>query len=122
MLSRGWNGRLGHYRRHRNDEHTAALIQEAARYVGLHLESDLAHSTHWGEVPLWQAAAVLLFLVDHGMVERSLRHGRRVFEPLADAESWVEGQASLGPYRQAFFELLAALRHELGRRAGSRRG
>jgi len=100
LLSRGWNGRLAHYRRHRNDEHAAALIQEAIRYSGLHLETDLGRSAHWSEVPLWHAAAVLLFLVDNGVVERSARHGKRVFEPLADAESWVERQASLRPFRR----------------------
>jgi hypothetical protein len=118
-LSRGWNGRLAHYRRHRNDEHTAALIQEAIRYIGFHLENDLSRSPRWSEVPLWQSAAVLLFLVDRGVVERSSRNGRRVFEPLADAESWVDSQSSLRPYRTSFVELLAALRHELSRRARS---
>jgi hypothetical protein len=121
LLVRGWTGRLAHYRKHRNDEHIAALVQEAIRYIGFHLENDLGRSNHWAEVPLWQAAAVLLFLVDRGVVERSARNGRRVFEPLADAESWVESQPGLRRYRSAFIELLSALRHELGRRARSKK-
>ncbi|MFO0890324.1 MAG: hypothetical protein U0790_14425 [Isosphaeraceae bacterium] len=119
-LSQGWDGRLAHYRRHRNDEHTVALIQEAIRYIGLHLENDLGRSAHWAEIPLWQSAAVLLFLVDRGVVERSSRAGRRVFVPRTDAESWVEGEPELRPHFAAFCELLQALRHEFGRRAGSK--
>jgi hypothetical protein len=121
LLVRGWTGRLAHYRRHRNDEHVAALVHEAIRYIGFHLEDDLRRSAYWAEIPLWQSAAVLLFLVDRGVVVRSARNGRRVFEPLADAESWVDGQPPLRHFRTAFVELLSALRHELGRRAGSTR-
>jgi hypothetical protein len=121
LLSKGWTARLAHYRQHRNDEHIAAVIQEAIRYIGFHLEVDLGRSAFWADLPLWQSAAVLLFLVDQGVVERSSRNGRRVFEPLADAESWVESQPALRPIRAAFFELIAALRHELGRRARSKK-
>ena len=64
-------------------------------------------------MPLHQRAVVLLFLVDRGVVERTVRRGRRVFEPLPHAESWVESQPSLQPYCKPTLELLAALRHEL---------
>jgi len=70
-------------------------------------------------MPLHQRAIVLLFLVDRGLVNRTVRRGRRVFEPLPHAESWVESQPSLHPYKKPTLELLAALRHELQRRAHS---
>jgi hypothetical protein len=119
-LARDWTGRLAHYAAHKNDEHRIALLDEAARYAGLHLENDLARSEFWSELPLPERAAVLLFLVDRGVIERTTRRGRRVFEPLAHAESWAEGQPSLRPFRKPILELLSALRLELVRRAHSR--
>jgi len=116
-LAKRWDGRLAHYGLHRNDEHRVALFEEAVRYTGLHLENDLARSDYWSTMPLHQRAIVLLVLVDRGVVERTIRRGRRVFEPLPHAESWVESQASLRPYLKPTLELLAALRHELLRRA-----
>jgi hypothetical protein len=116
-LSMTWTGRLDHYRTHRNDEHVCALFDETIRYVGLHLELDLCRSKFWSERPLWRTASALLFLVDRGVVERSRRHGRRTFEPLPHAESWIAAQAPLRPYFQPLSELIAALRHELSRRA-----
>ena len=59
----------------------------------------------------------LLFLVDRGVVERGIWKGRRIFEPLPHAESWVESQPSLRPYLKETLELLAALRREHFRRA-----
>ncbi len=56
---------------------------------------------YWSTMPLHQRAIVLLFLVDRGLVKRTVRGGRRVFEPLPHAESWVENQPSLQPYLQA---------------------
>lgn len=120
QLARDWNGRLAHYAAHRNDEHRLALLEEAARYAGLHLENDLGRSEFWSRAPLNQRAAVLLFLVDRGVVERTTRRGRRVYEPLAHAESWCEDQPSLRPYRGPVLEFLGALRLELQRRAHSR--
>jgi hypothetical protein len=119
-LARHWIGKLAHYGLHGNDEHCAALFEEAIRYAGLHLENDLAHSKYWSTMPLHRRAIVVLFLVDRGVVERGMRKGRRVFEPLPHAESWVETQASLQPYLKETLELLAALRRELFRRAHSR--
>ena len=119
-LARHWVGRLAHYGSHRNDEHCLALFDEAIRYAGLHLENDLVHSKYWSAMPLHQRAVVLLFLVDRGVVERGVRRGRRVFEPLPHAESWVESQPSLLPYLRETLELLSALRHEVIRRARSR--
>jgi hypothetical protein len=118
-LARDWTGRLRHYAAHRNDEHRLALLEEAARYSGLHLENDLVRSDFWSRSPLYQRAAVLLFLVDRGVVERTTRRGRRVYEPLAHAESWCEDQPPLRPYRAAVLEFLTALRLELQRRAHS---
>jgi hypothetical protein len=119
QLSRNWIGRIAHYGLHRNDEHRLALFEEAIRYTGLHLENDLTDSEFWSTIPLSQRAGLLLFLVDRGIVERTTRRGRRVFEPLAHAESWVGSQPSLLPYLKPTLELLAALRHELKRRAHS---
>ena len=118
-LSPHWIGRIAHYDRHRNDEHRLALFDEAVRYSGLHLENDLASSEFWSVTPLSQRAGLLLFLVDRGVVERSTRRGRRVYEPVPQAESWVESQSLLRPHIKATLELLSALRHELERRAHS---
>ncbi|MGC8643026.1 MAG: hypothetical protein ACP5XB_24470 [Isosphaeraceae bacterium] len=115
-LRKSWNGRLAHYQLHRNDEHLSALVEETSHYVGLHLDNDLSRSAYWADVRLGHTAAVLLFLVDKGVVERTVRRGRRVLEPLPHAESWVRGQAPLRPYRAAILELISALRHDLGRR------
>jgi hypothetical protein len=115
-----WTGRLAHYRVHRNDEHLEALFDEATRYVGLHLENDLGQSDHWSGVTLRHAAAILLFLVDKGVVAQTIRHGRRVFEPLPHAESWISDQTSLRRYLMPLIELVSALRHDLSRRAHSR--
>src|SRR5262249_39962726 len=120
QLARDWTGRLAHYATHRNDEHRLALLEEATRYAGLHLENDLARSEFWSRSPLHQRAAVLLFLVDRGVVERTTRRGRRVYEPLAHAESWCHDQPSLRPHRGPVLEFLGALRLELQRRAHSR--
>jgi hypothetical protein len=119
-LARHWIGKLAHYGLHRNDEHCLAVLEEAARYTGLHLENDLSHSKYWSAMPLHQRAIVVLFLVDRGVVERGIRKGHRVFEPLPHAESWVESQPSLRPYAKETLELISALRRELLRRARSR--
>jgi hypothetical protein len=109
-LSRHWVGRLATYRHHRNDEHREALIGEALRYAGLHLENDLSGSAYWSKSPLARRVAVLLFLVDRGIVVRGVRQGRRVFEPVADAETWVSTQPAFAPYLVPTLELIAALR------------
>lgn len=119
QLARGWTGRLAHFASHRNDEHRLALFGEAVRYAGLHLENDLARSRFWSGLPLSERAAVLLFLVDRGLIERTTRRGRRVFEPLAHAETWVENQRRFQPFVKPVLELLSALRLELLRRAHS---
>lgn len=120
QLSRDWTGRLAHYTAHRNDEHRLALLDEASRYAGLHLENDLTASDFWSRAPLHQRAAVLLFLVDRGVVERTTRRGRRVYEPMAHAESWSREQPSLRPFRGPILELLNALRLDFQRRVHSR--
>lgn len=119
-LQRSWTGRLAHYRSHRNDEHLSALVEETARYVGIHLDNDLSRSVYWSEVRLGHTAAVLLFLIDKGVVERTFRRGQTVLEPMPHAESWVSGQGPLRPFKKAILELVSALRHDLARRAHSR--
>ena len=99
---------------------SVALVEEAVRYVGLHLENDLCRSNYWTRVHLSRKAAILLFLVDKGIVERTVRRGRRVFEPLPHAESWISTQVPLRPYVKPIVELISALRDELSRRADSR--
>ena len=116
-LSRQWTGRLAHYRRHRNDEHLDALIEEAVRYGGLHLENDLSASDYWSKSPLARRVAVLLYLVDRGVVERGVRQGRIAYVPTDDAESWAAAQSSLASYLAPTLELIASLRSELARRA-----
>jgi hypothetical protein len=120
-LSRQWTDRLAPYRRHRNDEHLEALVEEAARYAGLHLENDLSASAYWSKAPLARRVAVLLYLVDRGVVERCTRDGRRVYAPIETAEQWVATQTALAPYSSQTLELLAALRRDVERRTRSSR-
>ena len=115
-IAKQWTGRLATYRRHRNDEHLQALVEEALRYCGFCLEIDLSASPYWGKLPLSRQAAVLLYLVDRGVVARNLLKGRRVFVPSETAENWILSQPSLVPYFEPTLELVSALRHELGRR------
>jgi hypothetical protein len=116
-LSRQWTGRLAHYRRHRNDEHLDALIEEALRYSGLHLENDLSASAYWSRAPLARRVAVLLYLVDRSVIERKASHGRIVYVPADDAETWASAQPSLATYLAPTLELIAALRSDLTRRS-----
>jgi hypothetical protein len=120
-MSRHWSGRIAHYDLHQNDEHREALFEEAVRYSGLFLENDLSGSEFWSATPLAQRAGLLLLLVDRGIVERTTRRGRRVYEPVPHAESWVESEPSLRSYQKPTLELIFALRHELLRRAHSRK-
>ncbi|MGO9470043.1 MAG: hypothetical protein ACLQVF_38575 [Isosphaeraceae bacterium] len=121
QLASRWIGRLAHYRQHGNDEHRLALYEEALLYAGIHLENDLASSPYWSAMSLHHRARVVLFLVDRGVVARNFRNGRRVYEPLPHAESWVHSQAALKPYHRVILDLLAAFRHELSRRAHTQR-
>ena len=121
-LSLQWVGRLAPYRLHRNDEHREALIEEALRFAGLHLENDLSASQYWSKWPLARRVAVLLFLVDRGVVVRGVRQGQRVFAPVNDAETWVAAQPALAPYMAPTLELLAALRRDESTRRHSPRG
>lgn len=119
-LSRPWNGRLAAYRGHQHDEHREALVAEALRFVGMVLENDLIASAYWSEAPLARRAAVLLFLVDRGAVDRRAAEGRYHYEATAEAESWVAAQPSLAPYLDATLELIAALRSARARRLSAR--
>ena len=115
-LARQWVEVLAHYRAHSNNEHLEALVEEALRYAGLHLENDLSESPYWSKAPLARRVAVLLFLVDRGVVRRVAWNGRRTYEPTEQAEEWVTSQPTLIPYLTPTLELLAALRHEQMRR------
>jgi hypothetical protein len=114
-------GRLAHFRRHRNDEHREALVEEALRFIGFQLESDLAGLPYWSEAPLARRVAVLLFLVDRGVVTRARRDGRIVFEVDDEAESWALSQPALTPYLDPTLELIAALRRAQARARRSSR-
>ena len=116
-LARLWTGRLAPYRLHQNDEHREALLDDAARFAGLHLEDRLSLSSYWSEAPLVRRVAVLLYLVDRDVVVRSRHKGRMIFEATPDAETWVAAQPSLAPYLAPTLELLAALRDNQARRA-----
>ena len=116
-LPRLWTGSLSHFRRHRNDEHLEALIAEALRYTGLHLENDLSTSPYWSKAPLARRVALLLFLVDRGVVARLPRQGRLVYEAREDASSWAIGQPSLASYLVPTLEFLAALQSDQARRS-----
>ncbi len=109
-LSRHWNGHLAHFRNHRNDEHREALIAEAVRFAGFRLEQELSESSYWSEAPLARRVAVLLYLVDRGIVLRLFRGGRLTFEAVDGAEDWVRQQPSLAPYLEPTLLLIAALR------------
>ena len=108
-LTRLWNGRLAHYRRHRNEEHLEALTAEALRFAGLHLENDLSASPYWSKAPLARRVALLLFLVDRGVVDRVIRQGRVVYQARADASAWAASQPSMAHYLVQTLEFLAAL-------------
>ena len=116
-LSRQWIDRLAPYRRHRNDEHLEALVDEAVLYSGIHLENDLTDSDYWSKASLSRRVGVLLFLVDRGVVERGSQRGRRVFEPIENAEAWVVSQSELAPYAGPTLELIGALRRVISRRS-----
>ena len=109
-LSKQWVGHLAHYRRHRNDEHVEALVEEAVRYAGFRLEGDLSECPYWSDAPLARRVAVLLYLVDRGVVTRAARKGRVVYEVRDDAEDWAYAQPALVPYLSPTLELIAALR------------
>jgi len=120
-LSRQWVSRLAAYRHHHNDEHLEALVDEALRFVGLHLENDLSGSDYWSKAPLARRVAVLLYLLDRGVVVRAARKGRRVYEAVDAAETWAAAQPALAPYLGPTLELIAALRADQGRRAAAPR-
>jgi len=120
-LSELWTGSLAHYKTHRNDEHLNALYEETLRYLGLHLENDLCRSEYWSRVSLRRRLAVLLHLVDRGVVDRAVRNGRRVFVAAPHAEAWVANEPPMRPFLKPTLELIAALRHETARRSRPRK-
>jgi hypothetical protein len=115
-LSRLWTGSLAHFRAHKNNEHREALISETLRYTGLHLENDLIASPYWSKAPLARRVALLLYLVDRGVVSRSIHQGRRTYEVTIDASAWAVSQPSLASYLVPTLEFLAALQADQIRR------
>ena len=115
-LSRLWTGSLSHFRRHRNDEHLEALIAEALRFTGLHLENDLSASPYWSKAPLARRVALLLYLVDRGVVIRVVRQGRMVYEALEEASAWAVSQPPMVSYLVPTLEFIAALQSDRARR------
>ncbi len=107
---------MAHYRDHRNNEHLEALLAEAVRFTGFHLENDLAHSSHWTNAPLIRRASLLLFLVDSGVIHRTTRSGRVAYEAEADAVHWVLAQPSMVPYLIPTLEFLSAVQADQTRR------
>ena len=119
-LPRLWTGSLSHFRRHRNDEHLEALIAEALRYSGLHLENDLSSSPYWSKASLTRRVALLLFLVDRGVVARvAAKQGRTTFEAREGATAWAISQPSMAAYLVPTLEFIAALQSDRDRRAGA---
>ena len=116
-LSRLWTGSLSHFRRHRNDEHLEALIAEALRFTGLHLENDLSASPYWSKAPLSRRVALLLFLVDRGVVARVSRQGRTFYAARKDASAWAVSQPSMASYLVPTLEFISALQSDSDRRA-----
>ncbi len=91
-------------------------MAEALRYTGVSLENDLEHSSHWSNVPLSRRVALLLFLVDRGVVNRTTRSGRTGYEAQGDAVNWVLAQPSMIPYLIPTLEFLSAIQTEQSRR------
>ena len=116
-LSRLWTGSLSHFRRHRNDEHLEALIAEALRFTGLHLENDLSTSPYWSKVPLARRVALLLFLVDRGVVTRVVKQGRSTYVARGEASAWAVSQPPMASYLVPTLEFIAALQSGSDRRS-----
>lgn len=116
-LSCLWTGSLSHFRRHRNDEHLEALIAEALRFTGMHLENDLSASPYWSKAPLARRVALLLYLVNRGVVIRVAKQGRMTYTAREDASAWAVSQPSMASYLVPTLEFLAALQSDRDRRA-----
>jgi hypothetical protein len=115
QISQTWADCLVTYRSHKNLEHVEALLYEAMRFSGFELENSLERSPFWSEFSLIHRAAVVLFLVDRGVVERTIRKGRRVYLAAPDAECRVVEEIGGSPYLLPTLELIAAIRaHSAG--------
>jgi hypothetical protein len=113
-LARTWTTCLATYKTHQNMEHIEALMCEAVRFCGVALEADLKDSPFWNERSLAHRAALLLYLVDRGIVERArTRTGRPMFLVSEGAEEWVMDQLGSSHYTVPTLELLTALRLHL---------
>ena len=79
-----WTGRLAHYRSHRNDEHRRGAVRggDALRRPAPG-ERPLPAPSYWSRVPLWPDGGRPPLPGRPGRRRAAVRHGRRVFEPLA---------------------------------------
>jgi hypothetical protein len=109
-LTRHWTRHLASYRRHGHDEHREALIDEALRFASFRLEDALRRTTTWADAPLARRVAVLLLLVDLGLIVRRPRDGRYEYEAVADAEARIGLIPTLAPYLGPVLDLIAAVR------------
>lgn len=121
-LANHWNGHLARYRTHKNTEHLEALIGEATRFNGFALENDLSRSPYWSRVSLAERTALLLALVDRGVVIRSIEKGQAIYRAREDAVLWATGEPTLAKYLVPTLELIAALQALDCRPATSRYG
>ena len=119
QLARDWSGRLSHYAAHRNDEHRLALLEEAARYTGLHLENDLCALRVLVAFAAAPARRSCCSSSTGASSSGRPAAGAASTSRWRSAESWCEDQPSLRPYRGPILEFLNALRLELQRRAHS---
>lgn len=109
-LRRSWRGRLAHYARHSHGEHLEALVEDVVAFVLGELSPRLADSPYWSEAPWSRQAAVLLMLMDHGVVRRiASSKGRVRFKAVARAEEWAKGQGLLVSHLSETLEFLAAI-------------
>jgi hypothetical protein len=117
VIAQTWMGHLAHFRRHLHPEHLEALYEETRRFAGIQLENDLSASVYWSAAPLATRAAVLLYLIDRGVVNRRVLHDRVVYEACMGAEAWVACQPELASHIVPALELVAALRNYEMRRS-----
>ncbi len=93
------------------------MIAEALRFTGMHLENDLSASPYWSKAPLARRVALLLYLVNRGVVIRVAKQGRMTYTAREDASAWAVSQPSMASYLVPTLEFLAALQSDRDRRA-----
>jgi len=110
ILARHWTRHLAPYRQHGHDEHREALIDEALRFASFRLEDALRRLATWADAPLSRRVAVLLLLIDLGLIVRRPRDGRYEYEASRDAEDRAASIPALAPFLGPVLDLIAAVR------------